>query len=94
MFQILGDDEQPVEQSESGFLLKTRVLKVGLMTKEQAVFNDGVVTIEIDDEAAGEFLVVRQVTHEGPEGKLSIDPRQWPAIRAAIDKMIAECRDN
>lgn len=74
--------------------IETRRLKVGLMTKGQAIFNEGVITIEIDDESAGEFIVIRQVNHEGPEEKLSIDPRQWPVLRTAINKMIAECRDN
>jgi predicted lysophospholipase L1 biosynthesis ABC-type transport system permease subunit len=71
---------------------ESRVLKVGLMQPGQSIFSENVYTVEIDDEAAGEYVVVRQVNHDGPEERLSIDPRHWPALRAEIDRMVAECR--
>jgi hypothetical protein len=30
--------------------------------------------------------------HDG--GMINIDPNEWPALRAAIDRMIWECRDD
>jgi hypothetical protein len=73
---------------------ESRVLKVGLMRTGQSVFSDGVYTVEIDDQAGGEFVVVRQLTDTAAGEKLEIDPQQWPALRAEIDRMVAECRDN
>jgi hypothetical protein len=25
-------------------------------------------------------------------GKISVEPSEWPVLRAAIDRMVAECR--
>lgn len=49
-------------------------------------------TVEIIDEAAGEFVVVEQHGRTGI-GKIMINPEEWPAIRRAIDRMIRECRE-
>ena len=57
------------------------------------MFSLGLINIEIDDEAAGEFILLSQNLESGPEGKLGIDPEQWPVLRAAIDRMIEECRN-
>lgn len=43
------------------------------------------------DEAGGEIVVIEQ-SGLVDAGKIRIDPTEWPAIRAAIDRMIEECR--
>ena len=48
-------------------------------------------TITIEDEAGGEIVVIEQ-SGLVDAGKIRIDPTEWPAIRAAIDRMIEECR--
>ena len=62
----------------SGF--ESRVLKVGLMRTGQSVFSDGVYTVEIDDQAGGEFVVVRQLKATTTDEKLEIDPRGISAL--------------
>jgi hypothetical protein len=71
---------------------ETRTVKVSVAPKGEPLFHNGVTNIEIIDEASGEFLEVSQCS-ESNESKISIDPYEWPTIRAAIDKMIKECRD-
>ena len=71
---------------------ETRTVKVSVAPKGEPLFDNGVTNIEIADEAAGEFLEVSQCG-ESNEGKIIIDPCEWPVLRAAINKMIKECRE-
>jgi hypothetical protein len=43
--------------------------------------------VEIEDEAAGEFVVVSQHRDSQIKG-VSIEPNEWPAIRAAIESLL------
>ena len=48
--------------------------------------------ISIDDEGAGEFVVVQQ--HGRTDiGKVCFDVAEWPIIKATIDEAIKLCRD-
>lgn len=44
--------------------------------------------IDIDDEGDGEFIKVAQYSRTTG---ISIEPGEWPVIRAAIDRLIEEC---
>lgn len=57
------------------------------------MFHESATEIEIVDEATGEYLEVSQCT-DSYEGKIKIDPHEWPTLKAAIDKMIKECRNH
>lgn len=46
--------------------------------------------VEIDDDGGGEFVTVTDMSDRG--GKIHIDRNEWPALRDAIDQMIAGCR--
>lgn len=52
------------------------------------IFSESATSIYIDDEGAGEFLVVRQES-----GSIAITPEEWPTIRDAINVMMNEIRD-
>ena len=71
---------------------ETRTIKVSVAPKGEPIFHNGVTSIEIVDEATGEFLEVTQC-NDSNEGKISIEKSEWPTLRAAIDQMIKECRD-
>lgn len=71
---------------------ETRIVKVSVVPKGEPIFHNGVTSIEIIDEASGEFLEVTQC-NDSNDGKILIDPHEWTTLRAAIDKMIKECRD-
>jgi hypothetical protein len=71
---------------------ETRTVKVSVAPKGEPLFQNGVTNIEIIDEASGEFLEVSQC-NDTNDGKILIDPYEWPTLRAAIDKMIKECRE-
>ena len=69
-----------------------RTIKVMLMDKDSAIFARDVWTVEIDDEAGGEFIVVKSGQEDLDPGKILIDPDEWPQLRALIDRMVSECR--
>jgi hypothetical protein len=70
--------------------LEQRITRVHIVPEGEPIFHEGGYSVEIDDEASGEFIVVRSQT--GGDGKISLDARDWPALREAIDRMVGECR--
>lgn len=71
---------------------ETRTTRIVVLPKGDALFCERATTIEIDDEAGGEFLAISQ-SHTDAHSSLRIDPDEWPHIRDAIDRMAAECRE-
>jgi hypothetical protein len=70
----------------------TRMIKVMVATEGANLFDLGVFFVEIDDEAGGEFVKVKQ-NLEPPDSGIEIDPKDWPKLRAAIDDMVKFCRE-
>ena len=69
-----------------------RVTRIHLVQPNEPIFAPYSYTIEIEDEAAGEFIVVTDQNDNEPKpNAICIDPRDWPFLRAAIDRMIYEC---
>jgi hypothetical protein len=68
-----------------------RTTKVSVVPKGEPLFNQEATEIEIVDEAAGEFIEVRQCS-DAYDGKIGITVEEWPTIRKAIDDMIDRCR--
>ena len=69
---------------------ETRTTKMIVGVKGEQIFDDSVTEIEIIDEAAGEFIEVRQ---EDGGQKLRFDKDEWVHVRAAIEKMFKLCRN-
>jgi len=70
---------------------ETRVTALVVLPVGQPTFSEMATTVGIVDEAAGEFVEVAQCGRLDT-GKIQLSPGEWPAIREAIDRMIAECR--
>ena len=76
---------------------ETRTLKIAIIPEGEPIFSEGVTTVEILDEAGGEFLKVNQQhtsADEDSRQSILIDPEDWPHIKAGIEKMIKECRNH
>ena len=69
-----------------------RVTRIAVGPQDEPLFSEMVTTVEIVDEAGGEFVEVIQHGGEGI-GKIQISPEDWPALRAAINRLVRECRD-
>lgn len=74
----------------SDYEIRTVALVVN--KKGCAVFDDCATRVEIVDEAAGEFVEVRQNASR-TNGLIGITSEEWPLLREAIDRLISECRE-
>lgn len=69
---------------------ETLVTRISIVPKGEALYHDRGWTVEIEDESSGEFLIVRSMSDR--EWTIRMDPEEWPALREAIDSMVARCR--
>lgn len=72
--------------------METRTLKLIVCPKNEPIFHERATSVEIMDEAGGEFVRVTQVSNHPEEGSITIDADEWPYIKAAIDQLIGQCR--
>jgi hypothetical protein len=61
-----------------------------LTPKGEELFSERATDIEITDESGGEFVKVTQ--HMTGCASIASDRAEWPALRAAIDAAMRECR--
>lgn len=52
--------------------------------------DDAVTIIGMDTEGGGAFVTVRQEDQLNAN-EIRIDPDEWPAVRAAVNRMVREC---
>jgi len=71
---------------------ETRVTQIVVCPPGEPLFSEMATTVQITDEAAGEFVEVSQTGAPGI-GKVQINREEWPALRAAINRMVRQCRD-
>lgn len=64
-----------------------RTIKLAVLPSTEPIFSERCFTVEIDDEAAGEFVVLKQNGQS-----VGISPDEWPMLRTAINQMIGYCR--
>lgn len=77
----------PQEANMSNYI--TRTTQVVVLPEDQPIFSELATTVTIVDEGAGEFVEVGQSGHISL-GKIVINTNEWPALREAIDMMIAQ----
>jgi len=65
--------------------LITRVLKVVILPKGDSIFSETATEVEILDEAAGEFVEIRQAY-----GTIRLDISEWLEIKKAVDTAFAQ----
>ena len=74
---------------------ETRATRVTVAPKGEPIFSEQVTHIEIDDEAAGEFIVIKQQRGQPDPDLLEailVDRNEWPHIRKAIDTIFKTLR--
>ena len=79
------------EEMRADHEYETRTMAVIVLPHDQPTYSEMATTVSIDDEVGGEFVVVSQ-DGRADLGKIAITPEEWPTLRAAIDRMIGECR--
>lgn len=71
----------------------TRPIKWIVLPEGEPVFCEQATTIEITDEAGGEFVLVSQQRDEPNAQTIKIDRDDWPLIRNAIEDAMSMCED-
>jgi hypothetical protein len=69
-----------------------RVTRIIVGPTGQPTFSEMVTAIEINDEAGGEFVNVIQHGRVANAQQIGINKDEWPALKAAIEFMVNECR--
>jgi hypothetical protein len=70
--------------------MNPRVTQITIVPEGEPIFSELGYTVKIEDNAAGEFIEVQD--HSDDEGRISINPEDWPALRRAINRMAKNCR--
>lgn len=68
-----------------------RVVAGVVVPSGEPLFSELTTVAAIVDEFGGGFVEVRQHGRNGL-GKIAIEPREWAALRLAIDKMVDDCK--
>lgn len=71
---------------------KIRTARLSIVKDDGDLFSETTTHVEIDDEAAGEFVKITQQFDGGTNQVTVIEPAEWPALRDAIEQMIKECK--
>ena len=70
-----------------------RTTRIVVLPPGEPLFSEMATEIEIQDEAGGEFVVLRQCRDTADKvGEIVVDTEEWPFLRAAIDRMVAQCQ--
>jgi hypothetical protein len=73
-----------------------RPTRVAVMPKGEPLFSEQCTIIEIEDEAGGEYLKVRQQSGcaDSENQTIAINPEEWPALKNAVEFMLGEIAAN
>lgn len=73
--------------------MKPRITQMSVLPDNCSIFELVATHIAIDDEGAGEYVTITQhTTDRHGDHVVNINPDEWPAIRAAVNKLIKECK--
>ena len=67
---------------------ETRITRLTVNRLKEPIFSDLATHIEIEDEAAGEFILIRQQADNAKAGVVNITAEEWPHIKAAIEQLL------
>lgn len=68
---------------------EVRTTAVLVVPKGEPIFAESAITARIDDDAAGEFLVLAQSDDRGDQS-IRIDPEEWPLIVEAVGGLLKD----
>jgi len=69
-----------------------RVVGIAVSKEGEPIYSELTTHVRIADESGGEYVEVQQ-SGRNDLGKIAIEPDEWPTLRAAIDELVAVCRD-
>ena len=73
-------------------MMESRVTRITVAPKGEPIFSQEAFEVSINDEAGGEFLVVKSNLECLDAGEIRINKDEWPALRGAINRIFDICR--
>lgn len=67
--------------------LTTRITRMHIIPEGEPIYTEKGYTVEIDDEAGGEFVIVKDGSIADGTG-VKIDPADWIEVRAAVNDLM------
>lgn len=73
-----------------------RITRIHILPKGESLFSVFGTAIEIDDQAAGEYLTITQQgdTKDPMSQQICIEPENWPILKEGIEMMLQMIKDN
>lgn len=71
--------------------LQSRPVSWVLVPKRGPIFDESGYTVSIEDDAGGEYVKIE--SHDDDGSAITVDPEQWPKLRALIDIVAKQCQD-
>ena len=68
--------------------MKTHPIAWIVRPKDAPMFDERAIEIRLEDAAAGPFVVIKSQLDDVKPGEISIEPGEWPTLRAAIDAAV------
>ena len=70
--------------------LITLTARLCVVPSGKPIYDEAATTVGLDDEGGGLFVTIRQEENLSTN-EVKINPAEWPAIRAAVNRMVREC---
>ncbi len=71
--------------------LTTRITRMHIIPEGEPIYTEKGYTVEIDDEAGGEFVIVKDGSIADGTG-VKIDPADWIEVRAAVNDLMDQIK--
>ena len=68
--------------------MKTHPIAWMIRPDGASMFDEHAIEIRLEDQAAGPFVIVKLQHDDVKPGEISIEPGEWPTLRAAIDAAV------
>lgn len=67
---------------------QTRVTRLTISPPGEPIFSDQTTNLEIEDEAAGEYVKITQQNDYKDAQTVCITPEEWPAVKDAVESLL------
>jgi hypothetical protein len=69
-----------------------RMTRLSVLPTKHPLYSERCTHISVIDEGAGEYLEIEQQTEDAGMQKIMIDPREWTAIKEAVEILLADIK--
>lgn len=74
----------------------SRITQITVLPVGEAIFSEKATIVSIEDEAAGEFITVKQQQIDFSsemDQMVAFDPEEWEEVKGVIDQMFKDIKD-